>query len=72
MDNEEEIDVLHDVKMPKTDEMIIPEEVRRLMEEDEDDAFCLELYEQYLVNRDNEETVSFEDAAEQLGVAMPY
>ena len=38
------------------------------MEENEDDAFCLKLYEQFLADQDNGETVDFETAAQQLGV----
>lgn len=35
-----------------------------------DDAFCRSLYEEYLADKDNGETVSFEEAAKILGVSI--
>lgn len=43
---------------------------KNAIEESIDDAFCLRLYEEYLQDEDNGETVSFEEAAQMLGVSL--
>ena len=43
---------------------------KNAIEESIDDAFCLRLYEEYLRDEDNGETVGFEEAARMLGVSL--